>query len=244
MNRTECHKAHGRCVPRRWWTGGAATGDAGLGVTRADGAAVVQEMTPSRSRQATAPFRPPPPPPFLPKSFVVQRFRLLAGPLLRHLRRPRPGLTAAWGLGLALVVASCGPSSGPGFSAVRADSLMVSLRGTAEGRGDSAVPFARADSVCAGTSPSQDSGTAERLGGASQVRAFARSKLAKMGFSSCVRVISRVVQRDTWLRVDRVTELVAWRPGEDTLDLIYLPVRYRAPLRPVSTMCPTHGFGQ
>ena len=108
---------------------------------------------------------------------------------------------------------------------------MVSLRDTAEVRSDSAVPFARADSVCAGASPSPDSGTADRLGGASQVRAFARSELAEMGFSSCVRVISRVVQRDTWLRVDRVTELVAWRPGEDTLDLIYVPVRYRAPIR-------------
>ena len=52
-----------------------------------------------------------------------------------------------------------------------------------------------------------------------------------MGFDACVRTTSRTVQRDAWLRHDRLTELVAWKGDVGVKDAIYVPVRYRLPVR-------------
>ena len=43
--------------------------------------------------------------------------------------------------------------------------------------------------------------------------------------------MSRTVQRDAWLRLDRLTELVAWKGDAAAEDAIYVPVRYRVPVR-------------
>ncbi len=60
-----------------------------------------------------------------------------------------------------------------------------------------------------------------------------------MGFSTCVRVVSRTVQRGVWFFLEQSTELVALRPGADEeSDLIHVPVHYRAPLRPGTDSLP------
>ncbi len=141
-------------------------------------------------------------------------------------------------LGVWLAVGSCIGSAGEkGFSAEEFDSVVSRLVDeTADSASDSA--FAVADGLCAGASP--DSITGMVVGsslaansaaqGMLRFRERVRKELARMEFEACVRVMSRTVQRDTWLRHDRFTELVAWK-GDPTIDeAIYVPVRLRVPV--------------
>ena len=136
------------------------------------------------------------------------------------------GLALACVFSASLAAASCvAPESS--YSVERADSLASVLRQAPAEAGDSA-DFARADSVCAGNRP-VPAGDPNPDASAARVRAAVRRELERMGLSTCVRVISRTVQREAWLRHERITELLAWRVGQGP-GLIYVPVRYHAPL--------------
>ena len=143
--------------------------------------------------------------------------------------------------GVSLVLASCSASAGhEGFSVDRFDSLVSRLADPAFGASN-VSPSARADTLCADASPDSDtvgaavnSSSRSDPGAHGTARALdrVREELAKMGFDAiCVRATSRTVQRDTWLRHDRLTELVAWNGDVEVEDAIYVPVRYRPAAR-------------
>ena len=139
----------------------------------------------------------------------------------------------------SLAVASCIGSAGEeGFRAEKFDSLVSRLADSTSG--SATVPaFALADSICAGASPDFVTGAAVDSSsdsdpvaqGVPRLRDRVREVLVAMDFNACVRSMSRTVQRDEWLRHDRLTELVAWKGDAAVEDAIYVPVRYRVPVR-------------
>ena len=129
------------------------------------------------------------------------------------------------GMAVLLAAVSCTTENkGPGFSVARDSSLFAALyEGTLGEPG--AVP---AGSGCPRI-PVDFQRLQEPAGSAASVREIARRELSRMGFSSCIRMTSRTVERDTVLRHDQVTELIAWREGEDP-GLLHMPVWYRVPV--------------
>ncbi|MCY4574590.1 MAG: hypothetical protein OXF01_17555 [Gemmatimonadetes bacterium] len=139
----------------------------------------------------------------------------------------------------SLAVASCIGSAGEdGFRAEKFDSLVSRLADATSGSANVA-DFALADSICAGAGPDSVTGAAvDSSSGSDPVaqgvprpRDRVREELVAMGFSACVRSMSRTVQRDEWLRQDRLTDLVAWKGDAAVEDAIYVPVRYSLPVR-------------
>lgn len=129
------------------------------------------------------------------------------------------------GMCVLLGAVSCTPENkGPSFSFARASSLSAALNKGIPGE-PGAVP---ADSGCPRV-PVDFQRSEEPAGSAASVREIARRELTRMGFSSCIRMTSRTVERDTVLRHDQVTELIAWREGEDP-GLLHMPVWYRVPV--------------
>ena len=136
----------------------------------------------------------------------------------------------------SLAVASCIGSAGEeGFRVEKFDSLVSRLADSTSGSAN--VPaFALADSICAGAGPDSVTGAAVDSSagsdpvaqGVPRLRDRVREELVAMGFNACARSMSRTVQRDEWLRHDRLTELVAWKGDAAVEDAIYVPVRGQA----------------
>ena len=162
-----------------------------------------------------------------------------------HRSRPASAVSRAFRLlactlGVSLVAASCIGSAGEeGFSAEEFDSLVSRLADPTSGSANVSA-FARADSLCAGASPDSvtggeavdsSSGSDPAVQLTPRLRDRVREELVGMGFRACVRAMSRTVQQDAWLRHDRLTELVAWKADAAVKDAIYVPVRYRVPVR-------------
>ena len=140
----------------------------------------------------------------------------------------------ACALVVSLAAACIGSAGKEGFRAEEFDSLVSRLADSATGSANVSA-FALADSLCAGASP--DSATSAAVDsshgsdavaqGTPRLRDRVREELVGMGFSACVRAMSRTAQRNAWLRHDRLTELVAWKGDATVEDAIYVPVRYR-----------------